>query len=154
MPDLIEFVRNYSLSELRRQRDKYRQMMDDKRRVIDAATVEFTESQNIYRMIDSAVRLREAQESKNGNQLDFSPSASPSPSPSASVSPSPSNEDEIDKTTMVRQILTGAKLTPAEVFHTLIAQGIEVRRPYVYTVIQRLKKRGQIDVEDGKYFAA
>ncbi len=66
-----------------------------------------------------------------------------------------SNGNEPDKTTLMLETLRRSNgMRPAQLYKSLLARGVEVGRPYVFTVLQRLKKRELVSVnEEGEYFA-
>jgi hypothetical protein len=152
MSSLIEAVNNYSLSELRKERDKWNQITEDKKQQILEMTDEYNQAQAHFRLIDSAVRMRETLEGKNGHkaQLIFRPVTTTA---STSVGDSETS-GQTDKTSRMLEILRqGNGLEPGKLYRAMLEAGIPVRRPYVSTVLQRFKKRNKVRVENGKYFA-
>jgi hypothetical protein len=63
----------------------------------------------------------------------------------------PNTGQDINKTEAIREFLSkrSTGVTPAEIWETLKGQ---VDRPYVYSILKRLKDRKQVTVRRGKYY--
>ena len=155
MTSLIEFVNTYSLADLKKESDKWNQIAADRKQAITKATEEYNQAYATARLVDSAIRMREAQESQNGHKSTNSSGYLIIPAAGSSASPSPEMPDEeLDKTATALETLRQAHgLRPGELYQALLKEGMTIRRPYVSTILMRLKQRGQVYVESGKYFA-
>jgi hypothetical protein len=157
MPGLIESINTYSVPELRKERERVLQTMESKKRAIDLATKDYNVALASLRLLEFALQVREAGELANGHNRDgVNPSNGipvSAPSPSASPSTSPLSSDEQDKTAFMLELLKHNRMRPSQLYNTLVDHGIKVKKQYVGTVLQRLKKRKLVSVENGEYFA-
>jgi hypothetical protein len=139
MGSLMDFINNQSLAELRNERDKLAQIEEEKKRERDEATKGYHAAVNARVIADQAVEMKLATETVGARKLVFTKA--------------PDGPVGLDQTTAILNLIRqNDGLKPRQIDKLLKGQGFDVRGYYVNTVLQRLKKRGEVYTRDGKYF--
>ncbi len=142
----IETINAYDTSTLKKEQENLRLTLEKQKRIIDEVSKAYNVTQRAIQIIDLALRMRE-----EGPAVSVSPTASTSPSTSASPSPAPGYDG--DKQALALEIIRRSNgLSRGDLIAEMDWEGAEINAQYTSTILQRLKKRGEVYTKDGKYY--
>jgi hypothetical protein len=154
----VAAIDNFSLADLRKERENLQIELQNKKLAVDRASREYSFTQRSLQIVDMVIGLREEQTPQNltfrpvGNPPEASMGQSESVKPKTAISGTPGT----GKTGRMLELLKLSRgMAPGELYKALLAEGCELRRQYVTTALQRMVRRGEVthDKDEGKYYA-
>jgi hypothetical protein len=144
MQSLIDVINSTSLADLEAQRDALAQEVEDAKAERIEATRKLHLAQSRYALAQNAVLIKET----------LSTSDAVAGGITATITTTNGNGHGDVPAATLKIIASKPGLRPKQIYEALLAQNMSVKRNYFSTVLQRLKIRDKVTVDEGAYFPA